>query len=186
MRGAIPGLDSPAPLVQRIPGVLQDDEFMQRLVGAFDDGFAPVLVTLDGLAGYVDPWLAPEDFLGWLAGWVGVELDGAWSLEQSRAAVAGAALVHRRRGTAAGIADALRLVLDADIEVTDSGGCTWSSKPGGEPPASGPPTVHVRITDPDPEPLDVRRVEAAIESVKPAHVAHTYEVVAGGRHTREE
>ena len=90
MRGAVLGLASPAPLLQRIPGVLQDDEFMRRLVSAFDEGFAPVLVTLDGLAGYVDPWLAPEDFLGWLAGWVGVELDGAWTLEQSRAAVAGA------------------------------------------------------------------------------------------------
>lgn len=180
MRGALPGVPSPVPLAERLPGVLQEDDFMRRLVAAFDDGFAPVLVTLDGLAGYVDPWLAPPDFLGWLAGWVGVELDDAWSLEQSRSAVAGAARVHRRRGTAAGIAEALRLSFSAEVEVTDSGSCTWSRTPAAEVPHAGPPSVHVRIEHPDPDALDLRRVHAVLEAVKPAHVAHEVEIVRLG------
>jgi phage tail-like protein len=177
VRGAIEGLVSPVPLLQRLPGVLQDDEFIQRLVGAFDDGFAPVITTLDGLAAYVDPWLAPEDFLDWLAGWVGVEMDDAWTTTQRRAVVAGAALVHRRRGTAGGIADALRLAFDGEVEVTDSGACTWSDTPGTTPPGTAPPTIAVRIFVSDPSAVDVRRVEAVIESVKPAHVSHAFELL---------
>ena len=98
-RGIVAGLATPAPLVQRLPGVLQDDEFTQRFVGAFDEAYAPILATLDSLACYFDPRLAPADFVDYLAGWVGVQLDDSWDLEQRRAIVAGAALVHRSRGT---------------------------------------------------------------------------------------
>lgn len=178
MRGTVPGLASSVPLQLRLPGVLQDDEFLQRFLGAFDAGFAPVIATLDGLAGYVDPWLAPEDFLGWLAGWVGVELDDAWSVAQRRAVVAGAALVHRRRGTVPGIVDALSLAFDCEVQVTESGGCNWSATPGTTPPGAATPSLDVRIFVGDPASIDLRRVEALIESVKPAHVAHAFEVLA--------
>jgi len=185
VRGLVPGLDSPVPLVHRIPGVLQDDDFTVRFVSAFDAGFAPVLATLDGLAAYVDPWLAPPDFVDWLAGWVGVEPDDAWSLEQRRAVVAGAALVHRRRGTARGIVEALELALGAQVELEDSGGCTWASEPGSPVPASGPPSFTVRLLVEDPDAIDRRRVEMVLDAVKPAHVAHTYEVVRRGEDTQD-
>lgn len=181
MRGMIEGLGTPAPLLHRLPGVLQDDDFTERFVSAFDQGFAPILATLDGLASYVDPWLAPADFVDWLAGWVGVELDDAWTTEQRRSIVAGAALVHRRRGTVRGIVDALELAFDARVEVEDTGGCTWSATPGGEPLGSDPPSVTVRIVVDDPSRVDPRRVEMALEAVKPAHVAHACEVVAAGK-----
>ena len=71
----IPGLASPAPLVHRLPGVLQDDEFTQRFLHAFDDAYAPIITTLDSLACYFDPHLAPPDFVDFLAGWVGVALE---------------------------------------------------------------------------------------------------------------
>lgn len=72
MRGVLPDLPSPVPLLHRLPGVLQEDDFLQRFLGAFDSGFAPVVATLDSLHAYVDPHLAPADFLDWLSGWVGV------------------------------------------------------------------------------------------------------------------
>ena len=56
----------------------------QRFVSTFDTALAPVIATLDGLPGYVDPWLAPTDFLDWLAGWVGVEVDEEWTVPQRR------------------------------------------------------------------------------------------------------
>jgi phage tail-like protein len=191
MRGVIEGLGTPVPLLHRLPGVLQDDDFTRRFVSAFDDGFAPVIATLDGLASYVDPWLAPPDFVDWLAGWVGVELDDAWSTEQRRTIVAEAALVHRRRGTSRGIVEALELALGARVEVDDSGGCTWSPTAGSEPPVATPPCVTVRIVVDDPASVDLRRVEMVLDAVKPAHVAHTYEVIGaagggGGRPTAKE
>jgi phage tail-like protein len=176
----IAGLDSPAPLVHRLPGVLQDDELTQRFVGAFDDAYAPVLTTLDSLACYFDPHLAPPDFVDFLAGWVGVELDDSWSVEQRRTIVAGAALVHRRRGTRRGIEEALALGLGAEVTVTDTGGSTWSLTPGGELPGTAPARMDVRIEVADPDDVDPRRVESLIEATKPAHVAHSFTVTAPG------
>jgi phage tail-like protein len=178
MRGMVEGLGTPAPVLHRLPGVLQDDDLTRRFVAAFDDGFAPVLATLDGLASYVDPALAPPDFLDWLAGWVGVELDDAWTTEQRRSIIAGAALVHRLRGTARGITEALGLALGAGVELRESGGCAWSATPGGEPPGTDPPSLVVTITVDDPTRVDTRRVEDVLASVKPAHVACSYRIVA--------
>jgi phage tail-like protein len=149
-------------------------------VHAFDDAYAPILTTLDSLACYFDPHLAPPDFVDYLAGWVGIELDDSWSVEQRRAIVAGAAVVHRRRGTRRGIEEALALALGAEVTVSDSGGCTWSASPGGELPGTGPVRMKVRIEVSEPGDVDPRRVEALIEATKPAHVAHSFTVAAPG------
>jgi phage tail-like protein len=170
----IPGLETPAPVQQRLPGVLQDDEFLQRFVKAFDDCYAPVFATLDSLTCYFDPELAPPDFLAYLATWVGVELDDAWDLEQRRAVIAGAALIHRRRGTARGIREALTVGLGAEVDVQDSGGCTWSRTPGGTVPGFPTPQVAVRIRTADPDSVDGRRVDALLTATKPAHVKHSH------------
>lgn len=170
------GLETPAPLLQRLPGVLQDDEFMQRFVKAFDDAYAPIFATLDSLTCYFDASLAPPDFLDYLATWVGVELDDSWDMKQRRAVIAGAALVHRRRGTSRGIQEALSVGLDAAVDIQDSGGCTWSKTPGGEVPGTSPSQVAVRIRAADPSTVDTRRVEALLEATKPAHVRHNYVV----------
>jgi phage tail-like protein len=170
MRGLIPGLPSGVPIAQRLPGVYQEEDFSQRFVSAFDDAFAPIIATLDGLPGYVDPWLAPTDFLEWIAGWVGVENDETWTDAQRRAIVAGAALVHRRRGTARGIEDVVRMTLadDCQVEVVESG-------------SAQAPVVTVRVHVADVDAVDVRRVDALVTGVKPAHVAHVVEVVAAGK-----
>lgn len=180
-RGLVPGLVSASPVAQRLPGVLQDDDLMVRFVTAFDDSYAPVYATLDSLAAYFDPQLAPEDFLAWLAIWVGVELDDAWSTADRRRIIADAARLHRQRGTAQGIEGALEQGLGAaEVTVADSGACTWSQKPGADPEGSGPPSVTVTVAVTDPDDVDVRRVEALLEDVCPAHVARHYSVVRAG------
>lgn len=173
-RGMIPGLDTPLPVLQRMPGVLQDDEFLGRFVSAFDDAYAPVFATLDSLWCYFDPAMAPPDFLDFLAGWVGIELDGSWEVDQRRAVIARAAIVHRRRGTARGIREALTLALGAEVDVQDSGGCTWSLTPGSDLPGVASPQVAVHIRTADPDGVDARRVTALLEATKPAHVAHRF------------
>lgn len=181
MRSGVPGLASAAPIGLRLPGVFQeDDDFLMRFVDALDETLAPVLATLDGLNAYVDPWLAPEDFLDWLAGWVGIPLDDAWTVPQRRAIVAAAALVHRMRGTARGVAEALRLAVDADVVLTDSGGSTWSATPDGQLPGQEPPSLHVQLVAQDPGAIDRRRMDAVVAAVKPAHVPHTIEIVQAG------
>lgn len=180
----VPDLPSAVPLITRLPGVFQEDPFVQRFVAAFDDALAPVLTTLDGLDAYVDPALAPADFLDWVAQWVGLDLDQGWPLQQRRDAVAGAALLHRRRGTLPGVADAVRLAVGptvdgpaADVQVRDSGGTAWSTSCGTAMPGRPEAALEVVVTAADPAGIDVRRLQAVVASVKPAHVPHTVQVV---------
>ena len=102
MRGTVGGLLSPHPLGAGLPAVYQDeDPFVMRMTRAFDELLAPVIATLDNLSAYFDPALAPEDFVDWLAEWVGMELDDNWPVELRRAVVASATDLLGRRGTAA-------------------------------------------------------------------------------------
>lgn len=179
MRTLVPGLASPSPFLERLPGVYQDvveGDFLPRFLQAFDDSIAPTISTLDNLAAYVDPRLAPEDFLDWLGGWVDVAPDGAWTLAQRRDIVARAVALHRGAGTLAGIREAVRLAAgpDAEISVDDNGGTAWSQQPGGALPGGDGPLVTVVVTGVD-DPDMRRRIERVLRSVVPAHVPWSLE-----------
>lgn len=176
MRGAIDGLPSPHPIGQRLPAVYLEDEFTQRFTAALDEVLAPVFLTLDCFAGYLDPALAPPDFLDWLAGWVGLRLDESWPQWQRRELVASAVALHRWRGTRRGIAAHARLLTGGEVQVLDSGGCTASDTPGGPVPGGGPARVLVRVRVADPAGVDQRQLLAAIAEAVPAHVRVEVEV----------
>lgn len=177
MRGMIENLPSPVPVASRLPGVLQDDDMLQRFTAALDETLAPVYLTLDALACYVDPDLAPADFLEWLCTWVGIEPDETWTTERRRQIVARASAVHRWRGTSRGIEEAVRLVVEGEVEVSDSGGTSWSAASAGALPGSATPAVVVRVS-PD-GPVDRRRVERVLGSVVAAHVPFILEIDDG-------
>lgn len=178
MRGLVPELVSPHPVGMRLPALYLDDDFAQRYVSAFDDVLAPVFATLDSLASYLDPRLAPVDFVDWLAGWVALNLDENWSLERRRELVARAVDLHRWRGTTRGLTEHLELVTGGEVEIRDSGGCTWSATPGGALPGDDSRVLHVVVRVPDPDEVDRARLEALVAEAKPAHLAHTVEIVA--------
>ncbi len=182
-RGTVPGLATPYRLGDLLPAVYQEfDPFIMRFTAGLDDVLAPVLSTLDCLDAYVDPLLAPEDFVEWLAGWVGATLDENAPLALRRMAVARAAELHRSRGTVTGLRTALELLTGAAVEVADSGGVTWSATPSGPPPGPAPstedgPWVAVRVTLPPDTTVSDRVIEGAVAAAKPAHVPHSVEVI---------
>lgn len=179
MRGTVDGLDSALPLALLLPGVYQEDAFAQRLMSGFDVVLAPVLATLDDLAAYVDPRLAPDDFVRWLAGWVGVPFDASWTPERRREVVAHAVPMHRRRGTLAGVVDLVRLAVgdDADIKVKDTGGASWSQAPDAPLPGGPEAALHVVVTVGDPDTVQMRRLHDLVAATAPAHVLCTVDVV---------
>lgn len=178
MRGTLPGLHSPHPLGRGLPAVYQDeDPFTMRMTEAFDELLAPVISTLDCLPAYFDAAVAPEDFVDWLADWVGIDLDETWDLPLRRQVVAGATDLHARRGTAAGLADQVRLVTGGEVEVHESGGTAWSVDAGSALPGSRKPTLLVRVRVPDPSAVDPVRLERLVTAVKPAHVPHSLEIL---------
>lgn len=180
MRGETPDVSSPVPVASRLPAILAEDDFLARFVSGLDGVLAPVYLTLDSLHAYVDPDLAPQDFLLWLTGWVGIDHDQTWSTQRTRDAVASAASMHRWRGTPRGIVEAVRLAFDGEVEVHESGGVIGSLRPGTDLPGDPVPFLRVVLHAADPARVDPRRLDAIVASVKPAHVPHMCEITAPG------
>lgn len=177
MRAGVPGLPSPHPIGAGLPAMYQEDEFVQRFTAGLDEVLAPVLLTLDCLDAYLDPGTAPVDFLDWLAGWLAVPVDPGWSVELRRRLVAEAVELHRWRGTRRGLEIAVRLQTGGDVEVTDTGGVTWSATTGSPVPPPEAPQVMVRVRVDDPDTVDRRRLAEVVAAQTPAHVGATVEVL---------
>jgi phage tail-like protein len=187
VRGTIPNLPSPHPLGPALPGLYQEDEiddrtgkarpnFAQRFTGAFDELLAPVFSCLDNFEVYLDPTLTPPDFLEWLAGWVGIDLDENWPLERRRDLVRRAVELYRWRGTARGVAKAVEIYTGVEPEVVDSGGVAWSTEPQRPLPGSADPHVVVRISVDGEKSVSRARLEALVAAVKPAHMVAEIEL----------
>lgn len=177
MRGTIEGLATPTPLGPMLPAVYQEDDFSMRFVGGFDDVLAPIIGTLDCLIDYFDPALTPTDFLDWLGSWVGMELDESWATERRRAAVATAVEMYRMRGTISGLRANLEVLSGGTVEITDSGGVAWSTKPMGELPGQASPRLAVRVGLAETSDRVEKAIDAIVATAKPAHVVHRVEVV---------
>ncbi|MFI6683082.1 phage tail protein [Streptomyces sp. NPDC050485] len=175
-RGTIEGLGSSHPLGGQLPAVYADDDFAQRFVEGLDIVLAPLFNVLDCLEAYFDPAIAPEDFVDWLTTWVGTELDGTEPLEIRRHAVATAVSLHRVRGTAQGLSQAVQLAFGVRPEITESGGAMWSARPLGPFPGTPRAGLTVTLTVPDPSAIDPYRLQAVVAAARPAHLPFTAEV----------
>jgi phage tail-like protein len=176
MRAAIQGLGTPYPLGTLLPAIYQSDPAAMRWTTGLDDVLAPVISTLDCLGAYIDPMLAPDDFVLWLAGWFGTTLDENWPLDRQRAAVARSVVLYRQSGTLDGLRALVELVTGSEVEVSDSGGVTWSQVPNTPPPGQAEASVQVRIAAAAGRQLDLKAVDELVAAAKPAHVAHRVEV----------
>ena len=177
MRGLVVDLASPHPLGETLPALFREDELAQRLASATDPLLAPIFSTLDCLWAYLDPMLAPADFLDWLGGWVGVALDHTWPIERRRLMVASAVRLYRLRGTAAGLAAQIAIFTGGQVEIVESGAAGWSRVTDAAMPGQPQPCVIVRVIVPDPETISMTRLQAIVAGAKPAHIPHEIEVV---------
>lgn len=176
MRGLVPGLATPYPLGEILPALYREDYFAQNLCGGLDEVLAPIIATLDSLPAYLDPATAPDDMLGWLAGWMGIVLDGHQSAERQRELVQVGVELLQWRGTTRGLRAAVGALFDGPQEIIESGGASYSVEPGAALPGSPRPDLLVRLGVPDPETFDIRRLDALVEMAKPAHLPHRVEV----------
>ncbi len=141
-----------------VPALYHEDPLFLGLCAAFDELLAPVITAVDCFTAYLDPWLAPDGFVAWLAGLVGAEVSdeaGAPDGRLQRALVAGAAAGHRARGTADGLRDLVAAAVGVPAEqvgVADSGAVTWSCTAGGAVPPPFNPVITITVTAPGRDP----------------------------------
>jgi phage tail-like protein len=176
-RGPVSGVGTPVSLADLLPEVFRrHDPNIARFAEALDDVLAPIWLTLDCYDAYLDPMLAPPDFLELLAAWVGLGIDRNWSPDQTRRLVATAVELYRWRGTRRGLVELVRAYTGVEPEITDSGGTTWSRHPGSAPPGDPEPAVHVLVEVPADVPVDLARFTRLIAANVPAHVAVSVDV----------
>ena len=170
-------LVSAHPLLPTLPGLYREDVLTQAICTAVDDLLAPILSCLDNYASYLDLDLAPEHSLGWLSGWVGIELDPGLPPERRRELLRAVSALQGWQGTARGIALAVESLLGLPTEVVETGGAAWSRDPTDPLPGEPVPALVVRVFPDDPDDLDLDRLEGVVEALKPAHVMHRVQIV---------
>lgn len=176
MRGRLESVQTPCPVVGTLPAIYHDDVYAQGLCESFDDMLGPVFLVLDSFPAYLDPATAPPDTLSWLACWIGLTLQGHESPARKRELISAGAELLRWRGTVTGLRDSVAAAFGAAPEIEESGGVVCSAEPTpiGSDPTRPSVTVTVRVADPST--FDLRRLDAVVAMVKPAHVAHRVEV----------
>lgn len=181
-------LVNPHPLASYLPGIYQEawiderlrsneEPFGPRFLSVFDALLAPIIATLDNLDAYLDPDATPEDFLSWLGEWVATTVDETWSIERRRQLVAGAAEIYRRRGTAAGLMEHVRIHTGGTVEIAENGASAWSTTPDAKLPGSAEPIVLVTVIVDDPKAVDQAKLETLVRAAKPAHLVQRIEIV---------
>ena len=173
------GLESPHRLIDGLPGIYQEDDLHAALGQAPSTrSWPPSSWPLDGLPGYLDPALTPEDFLEWLA-WLGRRAPRRELAHRASPHVRGPGgrPVPPARHPA-GLAAHVRIFTGGEVEIEDSGGVAWSATSGGALPGSPGYRVRVRVRG-APASVDQGRLGALVASAKPAHVVHSVEVGGG-------
>jgi phage tail-like protein len=168
-------------LLTYLPGIFSEGEdasFLGRYLMIFETIFASVDLTVGQLPAYFDPESAPEEFLPWLASWVGLVLDEGWPLDRRRAVLANATELHRWRGTVRGLSEHLLLYTGVKPEIVERGSGLKLGKDSrlghqtvlGRGDRSNHFSVILRV--PDPAAVDRARVRTVIEAQRPAHTTY--------------
>jgi phage tail-like protein len=186
VRGLIVGLESPYPLALGLPPLYLDGDdarngeapFAVRLTRALDGVLAPVVSSLDNIDAYLDPGLAPDDFVEWLARWVGLSLDETWPIERCRELVGQTVALYGARGTRTGLAEEVRILTGVEPDIVEGGSVTWSTTPDSPLGEDPEPRVVVRLATPEGADLDLEEVRARVAASVPANLAVDVEAVA--------
>jgi phage tail-like protein len=173
-RGTVTGLPISRPIVYQLPSIYQDGMFLSAFTSGLDEVLAPVISVLDCLDAYIDPTLAPADFVEWLGGWVGTRLDEDWTLERRRQFLAHAVAVYAARGTGHGLEDELELYTGGTSTVADPGRVWTSSLPTDQTTRqerqTEDRTVRVTVDVTDGASVNWPALQAMVRAAVPAHL----------------
>lgn len=147
--------------LQYLPAIYRDNIFLGQFLYIIENIIKPIEGVIDNIACYFDPYLTPEEFLPWLAGWVGLTQDESWPLEQRREMIRRAAELYRWRSTRRGLSEHLRIYAGVAPIIEDN---------------VAPNTLAVTLVVDDPTVVDEATVRAIIEAHRPAHASYRLEI----------
>jgi phage tail-like protein len=166
-------------MMATLPGLYHDDGVAVALCAGLDEVLASALVSLDNFASYLDLRTTPEDMIPWLASWVGLTIESGIAPERQRELLRAASETQGWAGTARGMELAVEALFGMPTEVIESGAAAYSMRAGDALPGEPLSAVVVRVTATDPSAVDLVRLEAVVDALKPAHAMHRIQVVAG-------
>lgn len=159
--------------LEHLPGIYRDSDFLGRFLLIFEDILAPLERTIDNIPDYLDPRIAPADFVPWLGSWLGLVLDDRWPAQRRRELVARASDLYRRRGTRRGLREFLALYTGFEPEIAE---LTLSEVASARSRAF---RFAVRVRVPPGTQVDVAVLERIIELQKPGFAGFSLEVIEG-------
>lgn len=171
--------------LEGLPALYRDDEFMGQFLLIFESVLKPIENTVDNLALYFDPRLAPESLLLWLASWLDLALDSPIPILRRRELVRSAAELYRWRGTKQGLSEYLRICTGIVPEISEhTPGMRLAPETRlgidtqlGSSGAGYHFTVSMKL-DSTGE-VSANTIKAIIEAQKPAHTVYTLQITGG-------
>jgi phage tail-like protein len=155
-----------------LPRVFGSDPFLGRFLLAFEAVLTglpdrPGLQqAIEGVADLLDPATTREDFLPWLAGWVGLALRADWDVPTRRAFIQEIVPLYRLRGTKDGLRRVLMLYTGQPVAIQDR--------------FDVPHFFTVQLTLAQADPAEVSRIQqiarAIVDQEKPAHTFYALDV----------
>jgi len=119
-----------------LPAVYQEDErsaaFLERYLSLFESAFLDVEEEIESSSKYLDPEGIPSDHLLWLASWLAAEADDTWSDPAVRTLIHRAPELYKKRGTAEGLLEMIRIYL-GNATANGGGGSRRTPSHGREP-----------------------------------------------------
>ncbi len=176
-----------------LPDIFREVDFVGRLLKIFEESLEPDVQIFNALWAYVDPILAPETMLPFLAHWVGWEMSPLLDVKRQRYLIKQAMQIYRWRGTRRGLRFYIHLFtglpLDEHLpegqkhidifEVTGRGFILNEAQLGVDASAGGGRPFHfiVRIRNDLPSMINTDLIHQIIEREKPAFCTYDLEII---------
>ncbi|MEJ8546911.1 phage tail protein [Brevibacillus borstelensis] len=96
-----------------LPAVFREEpesaDFLERFLALFGTFFLEIEQKIDSMSRYFDPDTTPDEFVPWLASWLGIASEDHWSEAQLRELIRRAPELFSQRGTRSGLANMVQL-----------------------------------------------------------------------------
>ncbi|TWT91747.1 phage tail protein [Stieleria varia] len=100
--------------LDQLPAVYRDDaeaeDFTERFLSLFDAATEDLDQAIERFPAMLDPDGVPEEVLAWQAALLGIVFDSDWNPQLRRKLIAAAPELYRKRGTVAGLQQAIELI----------------------------------------------------------------------------